>query len=115
MAATICKCGRCTVKVECTCDDCNGFLCCHTDENPTCVTGKDFFVHECLKASALDQLHAKYETDGLQPGGHPNEQYRYTAYRHYVREVHGILGQGNRVDLPTCVYRAIHAKFPLPY
>ena len=39
---------------------------------------------------------------------------RCQLYHHYVPAAHGVLGQGNRVVVPTCVQDFIRSIFPDP-
>ena len=41
-----------------------------------------------------------------------NKQMRFLSYRAMSRILHGNLGGGNRVPLPSCVVHAIRARFP---
>ena len=39
---------------------------------------------------------------------------RRQLYRHYVLAAHGVLGRGNRVVVPACVWDFIQSIFPDP-
>lgn len=43
-----------------------------------------------------------------------NENYRYHAYRKYIRFIHGRLGRHRRRVIPSCVVRSIRTLWPSP-
>ena len=44
----------------------------------------------------------------LEEEGLTNKEIRFQLYQQAIYELHGHLGQGNRKELPDCVYADIH-------
>jgi hypothetical protein len=73
-------------------------------ERELCESCQQGRVEEC-KVHVIDDY-----MDGLRSGS--IKQCRYLCYKLYIKRVHGCLGEGNRVPLPTCVEKAIKRRFP---
>ena len=41
-----------------------------------------------------------------------NRQVRFRLCRSFTRQMHGVLGKGNRVPMPKCIENMIKSKFP---
>lgn len=100
-------------------------LCCHevqeVDERRAeqeaicCITQHDGFRPVCLNVHVLRVAYFQYRQQfGDREGYGVNEQYRYTAYRQFVRWCWGFLGRLVRVVLPACAVIRIREEFPSP-
>ncbi|XP_064472861.1 uncharacterized protein LOC135387692 [Ornithodoros turicata] len=82
----------------------------------TCITENEMFQIFCLNTRILDvELQkVRYFTPSALLGANSdkNRQYRHGAYQQFTWWVHGRLGRGVRVPLPSCVVTAVRARFP---
>ena len=81
-----------------------------------CITEHDGFVPVCLHEEVLEVAWLQYKQQyGRKASEGPHhKKMRHTAYRQFVRWVWRFLGRDIRVSLPSCVYKSIRTKFPLP-
>ena len=73
----------------------------------------------CVWVQYLDRYNASIEDGSLlrafgedTEGPVENETMRYVSYRAFIRVMHGILGDDNRVENPPCVVNNIRSRFP---
>ena len=61
-----------------------------------------------------DEMWKGHTGDSLSIHNMSNENYRYHAYRKYIKFVHGRLGRGNRRLIPSCIIQTIRGLWPSP-
>ncbi|KAJ8018040.1 P2X purinoceptor 7 [Holothuria leucospilota] len=79
-----------------------------------CITHHEGFQPVCLNVHVLLVAYLQFRQQYGEREGHAinDRQYRYTAYRQFVRWCWGYLGKHVRVVLPSCAVRRIREAFP---
>lgn len=77
-----------------------------------CITDHAAFKIICQYDDMAEGLRHLFTTDRNKPGANMNRKNRYTVYRLYTAWIHGKLGYQNRKPIPSCVTKAIRAKYP---
>ncbi|XP_006825802.1 uncharacterized protein LOC102802182 [Saccoglossus kowalevskii] len=111
-----CRCGNCRVMgtdKECVCcrdvvevtNKMEGMAC-------ICITEYPRFNSVCLDVWVLQTANFYFRQHyGDRTEDEPNEQYKYTAYRQFVRWCLGYLGKDIRVVIPSCAVAKIRDEF----
>nr|XP_037270088.1 uncharacterized protein LOC119161622 [Rhipicephalus microplus] len=87
----------------------------HVPEGAKCITSHPSFEPVCLNIYALQQLPKVKNLVFIYVKTNKAlhvQQYRYTAYRQFVRWIWVWLGRRNRKVLPSCVVKEIRNAFP---
>jgi hypothetical protein len=84
--------------------------CRHCMETPCVLTQVD----EALDPNKCLYEYLMWQGEDMVDNGHTNREVRYQLYRTASRFRHGILGAGNRKELPTCITGDIRDAFPNP-
>ena len=75
-------------------------------------SAEDFCVH-CNKSPCVwvkNEEQVKAIVQSME--GERNLAIRFQLYGFFTKSLHGVLGKGNRIPLPTCCGRAIRSRFP---
>ncbi len=87
--------------------------CCWIRGSTQCVTTSANF-YTVVTPAILDLAMAHYNDFMVYDQVRDNKAYRHQAYRQFVLQRFGKLGQGNRKVVPSCVLLAIRNRFPDP-
>ncbi|XP_075554941.1 P2X purinoceptor 7-like [Dermacentor variabilis] len=83
-------------------------------EHYECITKHPLFDLYCLNEHVLELEYIKLQYYNPYRVGQrdQHDKYRYTAYRQFVWWIHGRLGQGRRVVIPSYVVHRLREEFP---
>uniref|UniRef100_A0A2C9KIH9 P2X purinoreceptor 7 intracellular domain-containing protein n=1 Tax=Biomphalaria glabrata TaxID=6526 RepID=A0A2C9KIH9_BIOGL len=106
-----CKCGCCkhmdTENENICCTEIHNVSLKMSSNNLPCISNHPGFRPVCLDKDSLQTAHHNYRELFGDHFNDKHEQYRYTAYRQFVRWCWGCLGRSIRVPLPSCVVNKI--------
>uniref|UniRef100_A0A3P9JPN4 P2X purinoreceptor 7 intracellular domain-containing protein n=1 Tax=Oryzias latipes TaxID=8090 RepID=A0A3P9JPN4_ORYLA len=115
-----CQCQCCAVMplvMECICcreiDEVQGEML-RSGVNASCITEVDSFQTCCLNPDVLRVAYYAYVDHHGRMEEATSLEYRYIAYRQFVRLCWGHLGRAVRVTLPSCAVNKIRSTFSAP-
>ena len=122
--AGVCHCHKCKemplrVEQKCCSEEKLNNTCLPDYVQGRCVLDTEDIKH-CLHHVTVRHLWMEQQRyfgltgDALLFGNMTNKNYRYHAYRSYVKYIYGLLGRYNRKVIPSCVINYIRNKWPDP-